>query len=142
MPIAKRKPLTIDNKPRPTAKPTPDLGKLLQEAVSYDMSEITLRISQYYPNLDPANFQCIAKFSDATKPWACTVDDSPEVALISTLAEVVTRGNPSMAIRVNATLKETKNVGTRLLHGAANGGKPAAAGHPRPKVKVPLRKPK
>lgn len=72
-----------------------DLTKLINDAVDNGADEIVLRISRFDPELRPAKFQSIVKFSNRGRPWAVHVTEDAATGLFMSLTDAA----PSKPIR-------------------------------------------
>lgn len=112
-----------------------DLERLIRKAVNNDADEILVRIAQYNPNLEPANFQAIVRFSNRNRAWATVVHRDAFQALAQAIMQA-SKMKPEITTKQDTNVRPDKSAG--VLHDSASGRKqkPAAATGKKPVGKI------
>jgi hypothetical protein len=105
----------------PTVKVTIDLEKLFADAVANDADEIVVRIAQYTPELDPASYQAIVRFSDRTRAWACVAHKDPHIAFVDAMLQAGKMPRPTMKKRMEKHVKPSQDTTGILRVGSDSG---------------------
>ena len=112
----------------------------LRAAIADDADEFVVRIAQYTPDLEPANFQAIVRFSNRSRLWASAVHDDPYQAMAQALKAAAGMRNHNIDAQVDNHVKPTQDK-PRLPEKPAVSGLATGQGKdgikPRPRLRKP-----